>query len=156
MDRQKILQVDQKTMSSAAFVDEASQWTEELVKHESRGRGDRGDALVRLAFSLRVSRSTLWTLLYRKPKGIDTAVYSKLQKAHDAIECRRHREAAAFARTRDFDIELYGAVTATTERYATASFLADTEFYSAKAASDRSTAEYIGGVGRPLDEDSGE
>jgi len=82
-----VLRKDQ-TMSDAAYVDEASGWVRTMVARESRGPGDTENAMRRLETRHGVPFHTLWSLRYRKPKGLFVSVYVRLHAAY-RTECAR-------------------------------------------------------------------
>jgi hypothetical protein len=78
-------------MSSA--VADAREWAKALVNRESRGAGDRENAIDRLANRHDgLTRSLLWAMLYRPPKDMLVSKYESLRRAYLA-ECERQERA---------------------------------------------------------------
>ena len=77
-----------KVSDAGAYVDEASRWAKGLVRIESDGPGDYGNAMSRVAQNLRMSVTIFWNLHYRKPKAISTHIYCKLGRA---VNDKRHQ-----------------------------------------------------------------
>jgi len=75
-------------MSDAAFVDQAATWSNNLVKREARGPGDLENAMRRLESRHGIPFSVLWSLRYRKPKGILSGTFASIRRAYEA-ECER-------------------------------------------------------------------
>lgn len=75
-------------MSDAAFVDQAAAWSNTLLTREIRGPGDTEDAMRRLGNRHGIPVSTLWSLRYRKPKGILSGTFARIRRAYEA-ECER-------------------------------------------------------------------
>lgn len=75
-------------MSDAAFVDQAAAWSNKLLLREITGPGDTEDAMRRLSRRHGIPRSTLWSLRYRKPKGILSGTFARIRQAYEA-ECER-------------------------------------------------------------------
>jgi hypothetical protein len=78
-------------MTAAVFVDLSRSHLEELVQAESRGRGDAGNALRRIATREGISFSTLWVLIYKRPKSVDASVFYKLTIAREAMRDQRYQ-----------------------------------------------------------------
>ena len=91
MVRKDPLHSEQKRMSSAAFVEDASRWARALVSSESRGPGDLDNAMRRVERRHGIPYRTLWGLRYRQPKDMLTSVYFALQAAYDAERARQLR-----------------------------------------------------------------
>lgn len=86
-------------------VETAQDWVKLMVQRESRGAGDRINAMRRLANRYGVPYSTIWNLTYRPPRDLWVTVYEKLEAAYHA-EIRRavsvleHERALYEARTK--------------------------------------------------------
>jgi hypothetical protein len=81
----------EKAMQSA--VTDARTWAKALVKRESRGAGDLENAMRRLANRHPgVTKSLLWSMMYRPPKDMLVSKYMSLREAYVA-ECERHEKA---------------------------------------------------------------
>lgn len=65
-------------------VETAQEWVRLMVKRESRGPGDRINAMRRLANRYGVPYSTFFNLVYRPPRDLWVSVYEKLEAAYDA------------------------------------------------------------------------
>jgi hypothetical protein len=90
MKRKSSLSKDQAMQSA---VTEAQTWAKAIVKRESRGAGDLENAMSRLANRHSgVTRSMLWSLLYRPPKDMLVSKYVSLRQAYIA-ECERQENA---------------------------------------------------------------
>lgn len=75
----------EKQKMAEAYVDDARQWAEFLVRKEFRGPGDTLDAaMARCERKYRVARSVLWGLRYRAPKDLLVSVYMALKNAYEA------------------------------------------------------------------------
>lgn len=90
--------LENEQMSSAAFVEEATDWARALVRRECRGPGDIEPAMRRLEARYGLPYSTLWRLRYRKPKDIMVSIYARLQAAYLA-ECDRQQRLLRHERT---------------------------------------------------------
>lgn len=81
-----------ETAASLA-VEEARHWARWLIQRESRGNGDRVNAMERIERKHSgVSRSLLWSLLYRPPRDMLVSKYVALRSAYLA-ECERQEAA---------------------------------------------------------------
>ena len=86
-------------------VEMAQDWVKLMVQRESRGAGDRINAMRRLSNRYGIPYSTLWSLSYRQPRDLWVSVYVKLEAAYHA-EIRRavsvleHERALYEARTK--------------------------------------------------------
>lgn len=76
-------------MSNA--VDVAQRWAKWMINKETRGPGDRDNAMRRLSRRYSISYGTLWGLLYRVPKDMRVSVFEKLGNAYEAELRRQHR-----------------------------------------------------------------
>ena len=65
-----------------------------LVKKESRGHGDTDDAMRRIERRHRLPMGLLWSLRYRRPRGIFWHVFEQLQAVY-RLECARQAELLA-------------------------------------------------------------
>lgn len=91
-------------MSAAAYVDQATEWASAIVRRESRGPGDTEAAMRRIEARYGLPFSLLWSLRYRKPKGIETSLFVRLQSVYLAEVERQqrllnHERAATEAKT---------------------------------------------------------
>jgi len=68
-------------MGAGALVDEARGWARDLLRAETRGWGDRPQAMRRLARRLGVPWRAIEALLYRPPKSIGAEIYLALAQA---------------------------------------------------------------------------
>lgn len=78
---------DGKVMTDA-FVGNARDWANELVRRESKGPGDYENAMRRLEARYGIPWQTFWRLRHRPPKDIFISIYVRLQAAYMA-ECER-------------------------------------------------------------------
>ena len=69
-------------MTGAVFVDEARSYLDRLLHVESRGPGDFGNALHRIARRERLPHAALWGLRYRPPKDVYASTLFKLRDAY--------------------------------------------------------------------------
>jgi hypothetical protein len=81
-----------KEKAMPCAVAEAREWAKFLVNRESRGPGDRENAMGRLARRHGITRGLLWSLLYRPPKDMLVSKFMSLQAAYIA-ECARQEAA---------------------------------------------------------------
>lgn len=65
-------------------VETAQDWVKLMVQRESRGAGDRINAMRRLANRYGVPYSTMWGLIYRPPRDLWVTVYEKLEAAYES------------------------------------------------------------------------
>jgi len=72
-------------------VEEAARMTQAMVKRESRGAGDTENARRRIASRYKLPYGTLWSLQYRKPKGVYWNVFERIRAAYQA-ECIRQAQ----------------------------------------------------------------
>lgn len=86
-------------------VETAQDWVKLMVQRESRGAGDRINAMRRLANRYGLPYSTIWNLAYRPPRDLYVSIYEKIEAAY-ACETRRavtaleHERAFYEARTK--------------------------------------------------------
>ena len=75
---------------SSVYLDEAAEWSRDLVRMRSRGPGDIETAMRSLERDYGVDYWVLWRLRYRRSalKDIGVAVYMGLKAAHRA-ECEK-------------------------------------------------------------------
>lgn len=106
---------DGKIMSDA-FVSNAQEWANELIRRESRGPGDYENAMRRLESRYGIPWQTFWRLRHGRLKDIYVSIYVRLQAAYQA-ECERQMRLLAH------DIEI-----------AKAKGLADTSAFRAASA----------------------
>lgn len=78
---------DGKIMSDA-FVTNATEWANELVRRESRGPGDYENAMRRLESRYGIPWQTFWRLRHGRLKDVYVSIYVRLQAAYQA-ECER-------------------------------------------------------------------
>ncbi len=95
---------------STVALNEARQWTEELLDAECTGRKDReGPIRYRLARKIGVPESYLFRLQYKAHEMTDVkgSVYRALMVAHQAYEaaCRANEEAAAASRAERLELK---------------------------------------------------
>lgn len=70
---------------SEAYVNDAQQWADYLIKSEFRGPGDTVEgAIARCGRKHKISHSVLWSLRYRPPKDMLVSVYMTLKNAYEA------------------------------------------------------------------------
>ncbi len=86
-------------------VETAQEWVKLMVKRESRGPGDRINAMRRLANRYGVPYSTFFNLVYRPPRDLWVSVYEKLEAAYEsetrrAVTALEHERALYEARTK--------------------------------------------------------
>ena len=74
--------------SASVYVEEARDWARALVTSEQRTAGEVEQAIRNVARRERLSRGTLWSLLYRPPKRIAAEIYFALGRAYE-LECER-------------------------------------------------------------------
>lgn len=79
-----------QTMSQA--IADACEWARFLVNRESRGPGDRDNAIRRVAGRHGLPHGFIWTLLYRPPRDLLMSKYEALREAYSA-ECERQANA---------------------------------------------------------------
>lgn len=84
-------------MSPSAYVEDASQWASSLARIE-RERG-HPDPISSVARQSRVSKSAIWSLVYRPPKKVAADVYFAVGQLYER-ECARQAERYAAERTR--------------------------------------------------------
>jgi hypothetical protein len=77
-----------KPLSDFSAIEEAKRLVDELLRLESRGVGDRENAMRRLANRYGLPWRTFWNIKYRNRKDVFVGVLRKLREAHRA-ECRR-------------------------------------------------------------------
>lgn len=68
-------------MSNA--VDTAQKWVREMINRESRGPGDRVNAMRRISDRNSLSYNLLWSLLYRPPNDLLVSVYERLGAVYE-------------------------------------------------------------------------
>lgn len=76
---------------TAAVVNQAREWANELLLRESAGPGDLPNTMQRLERRYGVSQRLLWTLRYRPPKDLLVSAYLQLRSAYLA-DCDRQRK----------------------------------------------------------------
>ena len=83
-----------KQMSETAFVQEAAQWSRELMRMRVRGPGDAENALRGIEREYGISYSTLWQLRYRLSavKKISAGTYATIKAAYDAERLRQFKK----------------------------------------------------------------
>lgn len=64
-------------------VDLAREWARLMINRESRGPGDRTNAMRRIAKRNGLSFNLLWSLIYRPPSDMFCGVFDKLEKAYE-------------------------------------------------------------------------
>ena len=67
------------------FVDRSKAWALALVRAESRGPGDMGEAMRRVARRIRIPFGRIWALHYRPPKDVPVSIYQSLALAYIAM-----------------------------------------------------------------------
>ena len=72
-------------MMRFSYVEEASRWTDDLARYESRRPGDYDNALRRVSRRIGVGYETLRSLRYKPGKRIWTDVYFTLSAAHETM-----------------------------------------------------------------------
>lgn len=75
----------QKSEAALDFVGRSRTWAAELVRAESRGAGDKGEAMRRVARRIGIAFSRIWSLEYRPPKDVPVSVYQRLAQAYLAM-----------------------------------------------------------------------
>lgn len=76
-----------------AAISEAREWAKFLVNRESRGPGDKENAMRRVSERHEgLSYGLLWSLFYRPPKDMMVSKYMSLREAFVA-ECQRQERA---------------------------------------------------------------
>jgi len=91
-------------MSESKFVTTAAEWARVLIHAETRGRGDIGNAIKRLATKLKVSPKAIWRLRYERPKDLFCSVYFPLRDAfyeHQKKQAARRDAVKALKALRD-------------------------------------------------------
>lgn len=78
-------------LASVDPVDQAHEWSDEMVRRDLRGPGDVDNAMRRVARRIGVAYSLLWNLRYRKPKDIPTRQYLKLWCAWETLKDNQMR-----------------------------------------------------------------
>lgn len=69
-------------VSDLAYVDEARNWAEFLIRKEFKGPGDTIDAAMsRTARRHKIASAQLWGLRYRPPKDMAVSLYMRLRDA---------------------------------------------------------------------------
>lgn len=69
-------------------VETAQKWVREMINRESRGPGDRVNAMRRISERNSISYNLLWSLLYRPPNDLLVSVYERLGAVYE-LELRR-------------------------------------------------------------------
>ena len=93
-------------MSPSAYVQDASEWASELVRVErERGHPDPISAVAREG---RVTKSAVWSLLYRPPKKVAAELYFAMGQLYER-ECARQAERYAVERKRTEAKTRFGA-----------------------------------------------
>ncbi len=83
------LHSEQPVVDADATVDEAAGWANALLSRAFHGPGDTVEAATyRAEQKYGIPAQTFWALRYRKPKGILTHIYKRLEAAYEA-ECGR-------------------------------------------------------------------
>ena len=77
-----------KLASDLSAITEAKRLVDELLRLESRGVGDRENAMRRLGNRYGLPWRTFWNIKYRDQKDVFVGVLRRLQEAHRA-ECGR-------------------------------------------------------------------
>lgn len=86
------------SVTASTAVKEACDWVRWLVQRESRGNGDRKNAMERLARRhTGLSKTLIHNLLYRAPKDMLLSNYLAVRAAY-VSECERHERALRFQR----------------------------------------------------------
>lgn len=67
-------------------VDQASEWTHEMVMRDLRGPGDLENAMQRVGRRIGVGYRLLWNLRYRKPKDLPASAFLKIWTAWDEFQ----------------------------------------------------------------------
>ena len=84
-------------MSSAEYVEDATEWAKALVLSDQRAAGDYGNAMRRVARRVGVPFSVIWNLHYRPPKAVDAKAFEKLGTSFADEQRRLYRaERAAY------------------------------------------------------------
>lgn len=65
-------------------VEEATKWIKAMIHRESRGPGDRINAMRRISNRYGVPYNLMWSCLYRPPKDLYVSMYEKLRNAYEA------------------------------------------------------------------------
>jgi len=84
-------------MSPSAYVAEASEWASSLARIE-RERG-HPDPIASVARQTKISRGSVWALIYRPPKRVAADIYFAVGKLYER-ECARQAERYAVERER--------------------------------------------------------
>ena len=71
-------------MPEYKHVDVAAEWARVLVHAETRGKGDIGNAIKRVAAKVKVTPKTIWSLRYKRPKDMFCSAFFKLRDAYYA------------------------------------------------------------------------
>lgn len=72
-------------------VNNAALWAKELTRLEARGPGDLENAWRRLEARYGVPWRSFWSLRYRRPRDVGSAVYLALKQAYEAEIDRQMR-----------------------------------------------------------------
>lgn len=65
-------------------VEEATKWIKAMIHRESRGPGDRINAMRRISNRYGVPYNLMWSCLYRPPKDLYVSMHEKLLNAYEA------------------------------------------------------------------------
>jgi hypothetical protein len=76
-------------MDSAAVVDRAAGWANEMVLREARGPGDLPNAMERLERRYGIPATTFWAFRYRRPKDVRGSILVRLYAAYQAERMRQ-------------------------------------------------------------------
>lgn len=88
--RQFSLPKKSETMTDAAYIDEAVDWSKKLTRMKARGPGDLENAMRQIEREYGVDYWTLYALRYRRNRirDIGVSIYMRLRAAYEA-ECAR-------------------------------------------------------------------
>lgn len=92
----KFLRGSKMSAIEATLVETARGWIDVLCHDETRGPGDHGEAMRRIAQKLRLPFGFLSEMTYRPPKRISAGRFLTLAAAHDEyLQRRKYREERA-------------------------------------------------------------
>lgn len=86
-------------------IEEAQKMVRLMINRESRGPGDRVNAMRRLATRYGLTFNTFWSLTYRPPNDLMCSVYEKIRAAYEnelrrAVSVLDHERKLAEEKTR--------------------------------------------------------
>jgi len=108
VSRQEFVSQTNTAVTASSAVEEACDWVRWLVQRESRGNGDRKNAMERLARRYPgMSKTLIRNLMYRAPRDMLLSSYLAIRAAY-VSECERHERALRFQREKVTANTLFG------------------------------------------------